>query len=97
MMKNSAEIAEWREQLTGGKCLPLSLAWKPTRQLRGSIVYPQRDVEALSSGLLDARKVSKTARPSTKDKSALKALPLALFSLRQTWATRRKSDYSLLG
>ena len=42
MMKNADEIAQWVQDLTGRACLALSLAWKPTRQVRGSVVIPPR-------------------------------------------------------
>lgn len=96
MMKNTQEIAEWLSQLTNRKCLSLALPWKPTRQLRGSVVYPQEQIAELSAGLTLAKKENKTTNPSTKNKEALKAQPLGLFGLQQTWASSQTEDYSLL-
>ena len=96
MMKNTEEIAGWVEELTERRCLPLSLAWKPTRQLRGSVVYHNAEVVALGKGLVRARSVGKTNAPSTSDKARLVSKPLGLFSLKQTWATRNIKDYALL-
>lgn len=96
MMKNTGEIASWLQSFTGRPCLELSLAWKPTRQLRGSVVYRQVELEELSKGLVISSKVGKTIAPSTKDKEALICQPLGLFGLQQTWATRKKVDYALL-
>lgn len=96
MMKNTKEIAGWVEELTGRRCLPLSLAWKPTRQLRGSVVYRNAEVAALEKGLARSRSARKTNAPSTGDKAKLVAKPLGLFSLKQTWATRNIGDYALL-
>lgn len=96
MMKNTAEIAGWISKLTGRKCLGLDLPWKPTRQLRGCVVYSHTEVAAMEKGLRDARLAKKTKNPSTKDKAALKSAPLAFFGLKQTWASPRKTDYSLV-
>src|SRR3546814_17192270 len=40
MMKNTQEIADWIRHVIGRECLPLELAWKPPRQLRGCDVLP---------------------------------------------------------
>ncbi|THV12725.1 DEAD/DEAH box helicase [Rhizobium rhizophilum] len=97
MMKNTDEIAGWIEDLTERPCLPLALPWKPTRQLRGSVVYPQADVDNLARGLAKAARARKTKAPSTGDKARLQCVPMGLFGLQQTWATRNTEDYALLG
>jgi hypothetical protein len=96
MMKNTDEIAGWMKEVTGRDCLALSLPWKPTRQLRGCVVYSQESVAELEAGLRKAQLAKKTKAPSTKDKAALMSVPLAFFGLKQTWATKRKTDYSLV-
>lgn len=96
MMKNTPEIASWIEEMTKRPCLALTLPWKPTRQLRGSVVYPQSDLLELGKGLREAERARKTKAPSTSDKSKLRSLPMGLFSLKQTWATRDTEDYALL-
>lgn len=97
MMKNTEEIAAWIAQLTERPCLSLSLPWKPTRQLRGSVVYAQSDVDQLGAGLRKAQRKRETNAPSTSDKAKLQCVPMGLFSLKQTWATRDTQDYALLG
>ncbi|MGB3027649.1 DEAD/DEAH box helicase [Paradevosia shaoguanensis] len=96
MMKNTDEIAGWVRSLTGRECLSLDLPWKPTRQLRGSVVYPQADLVELERGLRAAQKAQKTKAPSVKDKEALRTDAMAFFGLQQTWATRKAADYSLV-
>lgn len=96
MMKNTEEIADWIAQLTERPCLPLCLPWKPTRQLRGSVVYSQSDVDELGGSLRKAQRKGKTGAPSTGDKAKLQTVPMGLFSLKQTWATRDTQDYALL-
>ena len=71
MMKNTEEIAGWVKEMTGRACLHLSLPWKPTRQLRGCVVYSQKTVAELEAGLRQAQVARKTRAPSTKDKAAL--------------------------
>src|SRR5579859_2791980 len=56
MMKNTDEIAGWIASLTGRSCLPLDLAWKPTRQVRGCVVYPADQVATLNAKLTEARR-----------------------------------------
>lgn len=33
-------MSEWIADVTGRTCLNLSMAWKPTSQLQGCVVYP---------------------------------------------------------
>lgn len=97
MMKNAEEIAEWVSELTGRSCLALNLAWKPTRQVRGSVVYPAKRIAELNEELAAAR----TAHPKYKNapvavKRQMKAQPFGFFGLLQTWATQNRADYTLL-
>ena len=96
MMKNSEEIAEWIEDLTERRCLSLSLSWKPTRQLRGSVVYQDQDIANLRSTLQHLRKGARTKTIPQSAKRAVPAQPFGLFSLKQTWATRERNDYAFL-
>jgi len=96
MMKNTDEIAAWIEAMTERPCLALSLAWKPTRQLRGSVVYEQNDIDALNQELTVAKDKSTTKGVPASAKKVVGARPLGLFSLKQTWATRKRDDYALL-
>ena len=96
MMKNADDIASWIAELTGRPCLPLSLAWKPTRQLRGSVIYRQNEVDELDDFLRDSKRKRTTRNPPVSVKRELNSYPLALFSLKQTWATSKRSDYTLV-
>jgi hypothetical protein len=97
MMKNTAEIAAWVESLTGRQCLPLDLAWKPTRQVRGCVVYPADQIARLHELLAQAR-VDHPRQGSTPVavKRQLLAHTFGLFSLLQTWSTKDRKDYALL-
>ncbi len=96
MMKNTAEIAGWLGDLTGRECLALDLAWKPTRQARGCVVYDMAEINALQSKL----RAAKTEKPNQKSvpikvRRELTAQPFGLFGLRQTWSTKAREDYTL--
>ncbi|MES0041475.1 DEAD/DEAH box helicase [Mesorhizobium sp. M0091] len=97
MMKNTQDIAAWIKTITGRDCLPLDLAWKPTRQVRGCVVYPAEQISGLKTKLAQAR----IDFPTHKDvpaaiKREILSQPYGLFSLRQTWSTTNREDYALL-
>lgn len=97
MMKNTQEIADWIAHVTDRKCLTLDLSWKPTRQVRGCVVYPAEQINALKDLLAQARIDYPTRDdPPVSVKNALLAQPFGLFSLLQTWSTMDRSDYALL-
>lgn len=97
MMKNTTEIASWIASLTGRDCLPLDLAWKPTRQVRGCVVYPADQIATLNAKLTQARRARpKQASTPAAVKRELMAHPFGLFGLLQTWSTTAREDYSLL-
>ena len=96
MMKNTAELAGWLKTLTGRDCLALDLAWKPTRQARGCVVYDMGRLGELETKLAAARK----AKPAQKAvpvgvQRELSAEPFGLFGLRQTWNSTDTEDYAL--
>jgi DEAD/DEAH box helicase len=96
MVANHIELSEWIAELTGRRCEPLKEDWKPTRQVRGCVVFEQQRVSELNAALLTARKSTKSKSPGAALKRTLRATPNALFSLRQTWATHELEDYALL-
>ncbi|WP_298089399.1 DEAD/DEAH box helicase [uncultured Sphingomonas sp.] len=96
MMQNADEMAGWIAELTGRPCLPLDLAWKPTRQARGCVAYGAERITELED-LLRAEQLTATTSGVPKAlASRLHARPLAFFCLRQTWATRNREDYALM-
>lgn len=96
MMKNSHEIAEWLSKLTGRACLSLDLLWKPTRQVRGCVVYGENEIKRLENQLLDVRShVDNKAAPKAL-RDHLQVTPFGFFCLNQTWQSTSRSDYSLL-
>lgn len=97
MMKNTQEIADWIAYVTGRQCLTLDLSWKPTRQVRGCVVYPAEQISELKASLAQAHiDYPDHDKPPVSVKNALLAQPFGLFSLLQTWSTTDRSDYALL-
>lgn len=101
MMSNTEEVAAWLAELTGRKCLPLNMAWKPTRQVRGSVVFPSDQIADLRSRLATKRQELLAAGrrkpgPPAALKRELKALPLGFLGLNFRWESMRRDDYALL-
>jgi superfamily II DNA/RNA helicase len=97
MMKNTNEIAGWIASFTGRHCLTLDLSWKPTRQVRGCVVYPAKQIEALKGKLAQAHTdFPRQHSTPAHVKRELLAQPYGLFSLLQTWSTTNRNDYALL-
>lgn len=96
MMKNTTEIAGWIESITGRRCCALNLTWKPTRQVRGCVVYDAARIDELNAVLRKTRATAQTKGVPAAVKRTLTAQPLGLFSLRQTWESKSRAHYELL-
>lgn len=96
MMKNASEIAQWIGYLTERSCLALNLSWKPTRQVRGTVVYDADKINELNDTLRQARQSFAHRDAPAAVERKLQARPFGFFGLRQTWATQERSDYALL-
>ena len=96
MIKNGDEVAAWLEELTGRETLHLAMPWKPTRQLRGCVVYPQQRWNELLSLLQAAKQRRTTQSVPAAVKRELTARPYGFFSVRQTWDSQRREDYAYL-
>lgn len=96
MMSNPLHLSQWISDLTGRTCLSLNLNWKPTRQVRGCVVYGAEELRQLRSTLSRAKLTSSTRNPPASISRQLKARPHGLFCLHQTWQSRQRDDYSLL-
>lgn len=97
MMKNTDDIAGWIEDLTGRRCLSLKLSWKPTRQVRGCVVYPASRISELNTILAQQSSINPTGkRLPAPTQRKLTCQPFGLMSLHQTWKTKQRADYALL-
>ena len=96
MMKNTEEVAAWLTELTGRKALDFDMAWKPTRQLRGCVVYEQTRINELATTLEAHRRRGLSRGVPMAVKSQLTAQPHGFFSIRQTWDSQQRADYAYL-
>ena len=98
MMKNTKEMALWVEEMTERPCLSLDIGWKPTRQVRGSVVYPTGRIAELKTLLKRARLTyskKKNGAPADIERQLI-AAPVGLFCLLQTWSSNNRADYALM-
>lgn len=95
MMSNAQEISEWIESSFNRECLALSLDWKPTRQVRGVLVYASADTSKLNSALQQAHRMKNTIHAPAKVSSTMTARPFGFLGLNQTWITNARADYLL--
>ncbi len=96
MMKNTDELSGWLAELTDRKALSLDNSWKPTRQLRGCVVYDKKRLTHLGELLSTAYQNKSTVGVPSEVKRQLIAKPNAFFSVKQTWASKVRSDYALV-
>lgn len=96
MMSNADALAEWIGSLTDRRCLALNLNWKPTRQVRGCVVYGAGEVTALRQRLAHVRATVRSPNAPAATKRQMRAQPYGFFCLNQTWQSKRRDDYSLL-
>ena len=78
-MQNAEEIAGWIAELTGRPCLPLDLAWKPTRQARGCVAYDAARITELNELLATEQLTATTKGVPKRLASQLDAPPFAFF------------------
>lgn len=94
MMKNTKELSDWLSDLTSRQSIALDNSWKPTRQLRGCIVYDSNRLKDLEKLLKNERLKKPKGSVPAKIKRQLIASPLAFFSIKQTWASMARRDYA---
>ncbi|NIK44284.1 DEAD/DEAH box helicase [Xanthomonas arboricola] len=96
MVSNATEVAAWVESLTSRKCLALDLNWKPTRQVRGVVLYQAEEVASSRELLAAASNARMTAAPPMSVKRQLRVKPYGFMGLQQTWLTNQRDDYLLV-
>lgn len=96
MMKNTSELAGWIQEMTGRPCVALDLKWKPTRQVRGCVVYAAEQLTALRARIAQAKQSATTKNPPVSLQREMTARPFGFFCLRQTWVSNARRDYTLL-
>lgn len=87
MVRNGKAVADWLGAATGRPATVLELPWKPTRQVRGVVVYEESDIRRLERTLATRKRALGAERPRKADKSGVGAQPIGLFCHTQVWAT----------
>ena len=97
MVENSNELSSWISDSFNKEVITLDSKWKPTRQIRGCVVYDQTRVSELETYLENKRdEVSEIRRsPNNDDKEALTVSVNCIFSLKNRW-DNNGSDYTKL-
>jgi len=72
------------------------MPWKPTRQVRGSIVYSNKEILKLEKKIRVAFSQRTTASPPLALKRELLARPLGLLALNFRSESSDRRDYALL-
>jgi hypothetical protein len=87
MVRNGKAVADWLAAATGRPATVLELPWKPTRQVRGVVVYEASDIRGLDGTLATRKRARGTGKPRKVDKAGIGAQPIGLFCHTQVWAT----------
>jgi replicative superfamily II helicase len=88
MVRNGKQLAEWLGVATSRPAQLLEIPWKPTRQVRGVVVYESTHIGKLQQSLYTLRQERSTGQqPRKADKEGIEAQPIGLFCHTQVWAT----------
>ena len=87
MVRNGKAVADWLGAATQRPASVLELPWKPTRQVRGVVVYEATDIRGLVGTLAIRRHGRRAQKPRKEDKAGVQAQPIGLFCHSQDWAT----------
>jgi len=87
MVRNGKKLADWLGIATQRPATLLELPWKPTRQVRGVVVYEETEIQRLEDTLATRRKSRGPDKPRTADRSGVEAQPMGLFCHTQVWDT----------
>ncbi len=90
MLTNGQEIADWLTELTGRSTSFFHDPWKPSRQARGVVVYPQAELSPIIAHARAKRRGLKPPKPS------MTATMHALFGLQNNWNPAAPRDTSLV-
>jgi ATP-dependent RNA helicase HelY len=90
MLTNGQEMADWVATLTGRPADFIHDPWKPSRQARGVVIYPQAQLDPLRTFARAKERGLDPPRPSTK------ASAHALFGLRNNWVPGSPQDVTIV-
>jgi len=96
MIRDGSEFGEWIGDLTSRKFVIADPIWKPSRQARGVLCYPQDDVKNLIAAATAIRTERGTKGIPKAAEEVLDIVPFALFGLQHNWNLNRKRDVALV-
>ena len=91
MITNAEDLAAWVSEIAEKPCVAFQDSWKPSRQVRGVVVYPKHDVQEIVRSARASRN-AKGRRPRGRKH----AVPYALFGLHQNWNQQAPADTRLI-
>jgi ATP-dependent RNA helicase HelY len=94
MLRNADEVADWLRELSGRPCEGFTDPWKPSRQARGVVVYPEAEVARATR--IVRTKARARALELDYEAPPILAHPFALFGLHNAWARNLPADYRLV-
>ena len=86
MVRNGKELSDWLALATKRPAFLLDLPWKPTRQVRGVVVYEADTIDKLERTLVKRKSARWPGKPTKPDKKDIEAQPIGLFCHTQVWA-----------
>jgi ATP-dependent RNA helicase HelY len=86
MLTNGQEVADWLGYLTSRRALFYHDPWKPSRQARGVVIYPQAELDPIRAYARARRRGLNPAR------SATNVTAFALFGLQSNWNPAAAQD-----
>lgn len=94
MLQNAPDLAEWLAQLSGRRCVSFLDPWKPSRQARGVVVYPEVELSAANRHVRAANLARRNNQPVVRP--PLEVAPFALFGLHHAWTRNVPDDRRLV-
>ena len=91
MLKNAEEVADWLTTITERPCIGFHDPWKPSRQARGVVIYPEAQVDAATVTVRRKKRLKKAYKAPP-----LNADPYALFGLHHAWLKTVTTDTRLV-
>lgn len=97
MISNGTDICDWVATATNRDCRAFEDEWKPTRQLKGAVVYDRNELAEVQRALAAdwAARESKPKQPPVAVSALSKAKPFAVFSLSENWNPLARDKYAL--
>jgi ATP-dependent RNA helicase DOB1 len=96
MVRNAPELAGWLSEAFGLDIELLTKKWKPTRQVRGCLIYQADAIRDLAENVAHAWRNATTLTPPSMLKRQMNIAPYCIFSLKQTWKTAENEDYAVI-